>query len=286
MTNEQRAEEIQNGRNKQEHLERLYYDNLGLWRVALRPFRGLCDWEELEQQAFLSVAEAAKRYESGRGSFASFACLLIRQDIPVYLASCGTISFPAWMGKRKREYKKLLSDGVTNEREQAERLGVSVEEVRLLSLSVVSMSNETEAGELGECIASGEDLEAEAVEKIGAEELRAFVWQEVGERLDGRRFEIVQALFMNGESVASLADRFGVSVTRIGQIKQSALDRLRKSEKLERIARDYDLITVYAWRGGLNRWKQTGTSCVEKYVLECERLDRKRRRLVVQMLVK
>ena len=288
MTNEQRAAEIQAGVNKAENLERLYFDNMGLWLSALRPFMGLCDIEDLKQQAFLSVAEAARSFDRERGAFGSFACRLIVQDIPVYLASCGSgLSCPAWYGKRKKLYKQLLEEGVLDEQKQAERLGVSVEEVRLLALvcsAVGSLNNPTEAGEIVEVVASGEDLEAEAVERIGGEELRRDVWGEVDKALSGRRLEIIRALFIRGESVASLAVRFKVSPQRIKQIENGALDRLRKSERLEELARDYEYITVFWWKCGLKAWKHTGTSCVEKAVLESEKLDRKRRRLLLQIL--
>ena len=288
MTNEERVSEIKAGKNKQENLEALFFENMPLWVSVIRPFTGLCDIEDLKQQAFLSVAEAVKRYDAERGAFAPFACRLIVQDLPGYIVSCGNgLSFPAWYGKRKGEYKKLLADGVTDEEEQAELLGVSVQEVRLLAMasaSVGSLNTPTEAGEIGEVIASDEDLEAAAVDRIGAEELRRDVWEEVEKTLDGRRLDIIKGLFLRGESLASLALRYNVTVSRIGQIKERALDRLRASERMQALAIDYEFITVFWWRCGLNTWKQTGASCVERYIERKEVIDRKKRRLIAQIL--
>ena len=83
MSNEERVACIQRGENKAEHLERLFFDNMPLWVSCLRPFRGLAEWDDLKQQCFLSVVEAVKRYNPERGSFANFAALIVRQDVPV-----------------------------------------------------------------------------------------------------------------------------------------------------------------------------------------------------------
>ena len=289
MTNEERVLEIQNGKNKSENLERLYVDNMGLWVSCLRPFRGLAEWDDLKQQAFLSVVEAVKRYNPERGSFANFAALIVKQDVPVYLLSCGNgLSCPSWLNKRKGEYLRLVDMGITDEEELARRLNISVESLRVLAVAlggVVSLNTELEEGsELGELIASGEDLEGAVVERIGAEQLSQKVREELQERLSGRRLEIVEALFIRGESIASLSARLGVSVQRVQQLKEDCLNRLRKSEELEELALDYEFITLLWWRSGFRNWKHTGTSCEEKYLMQREQIEQRERKLSLKLI--
>ena len=289
MSNEERVACIQRGENKAEHLERLFYDNMPLWVSVLRPYMGLCELEDLKQQCFLSIVEAVKRYDPERGSFCTLAVRIIRQDIPVFLLSCGNgLSCPAWLNGRKGEYLKLIERGITDEEEQARMLGVSVESVRVLAVAlggVASLNVENEEGsELGELIASGEDVEGAVVDQIGAEQLAREVREELEEQLSGKRLEIIKALFIDGESVASLAVRLGVSVQRVQQLKEDALKRLRRSAKLEETALDYEFISVFWLRSGFRRWKRTGESVEERYVMQVEEIERHERRLALKML--
>ena len=233
--------------------------------------------------------EAVKRYNPERGSFANFAALIVRQDVPVYLLSCGNgLSCPSWLNKRKGEYLKLIDNGITDEEELARRLNISVESVRVLAVAlggVVSLNTELEEGsELGELIASGEDLEGDAVERIGAEQLSQKVREEIQERLSGRRLEIVEALFIRGESIASLSARLGVSVQRVHKIKEDCLKRLLKSKDLEEFAQDYEFITMLYWRSGFRNWKRTGSSCEEKYILQREQIEQSERKIALELL--
>lgn len=284
MTNEERVLLIQGGEDRAENLERLYYDNMNLWDFAIKPFLPFGDIEELRQQAFLSMAEAVKYYKPERGAFSTFAVMIIRQDLPVYLSSCGNgFSIPANWHITQGKYIKLLKEGITDEKELAARLGVSVDSVKRLARRVVSLNSITETGEeLGEFIASDEDVEGEAVERIGSEELRRDVWGEVERCVKGKKLEIVKALFVDGCSMVEVAERFGCSPQYISVVKLWALRRLEKSEKLRELARDFDYLNVFFFRGGLRNWKATGTSAVEKFVLEKEKLDKRRQRIILQ----
>ena len=288
MTNEDRAEAIQRGENRAENMERLYYDNMGLWVYALRPFASLGDMEDLKQQAFLSVMKAAQKYDRKRGAFSTYAVRCIIQDIPVYLTSCGNgLSYPAFFGHRIGQYKNLLKKGIEDEREIAEKMGLSVAEVRLVGMvsgEVASLDYNNGAGELVEVVASGEDVAEEVADSIAREQLAREVWEEVENTLSGRRLEIIKSIFLDNETARAISKRLGVSYQRVSQIEKAALARLKKSEKLERLAEQYDYITCYMWRTSLESWKHTGDSSVERYVMEKERLDTRRNKLIENLL--
>lgn len=283
MTNEDRALQIQAGKNCAENLERLFYDNLPLWRSVLRPYSGLTEYQDLQQQAFLSIAEAAKKYNAERGSFTNFAVMLLKQDIPTYLCSCGNgLSVPGWYGKRKKEYLALINKGIRDEVEIAYKMGISVHEVRLLELvsaSVGSLNTMTEEGdEVGDLIPSAEDLEEDVISRVGSDQLRKQVWEEVDAALNSKQVTIIRELFLDNKSVAMISTENNISVQRVCQIKERALEKLRRSEKLEELAMDYEYITVISWRSGYKTWYHSGESCVERYVIKKEHLDRKRRK--------
>lgn len=274
MTNEDRAEAIQRGEDRAENLERLYYDNMGLWVSAVRPFLAVGDREELMQQAFLSVADAAASYDRERGAFSTYAVMKVKQDIPVYLASCGNgLSYSHYWASIRAKYRELLAQGITDEQEQAARLGVSVSDIWRLSRRVVSLDEIRE--NVGDNIPSGEEMESDALDRIGAEELRS-IWEEVERLLGNKRFEVIKALFVRCESVASVADRMGCTTQYISQMKIDALKRLGRSKRLREIALDFDYITAMMWRGGYKTWKFTDCSVVERCTMEREKAEREK----------
>ena len=285
MTNEEIVAKIQAGENVADNLEKLFFNNEGLWVYAIKPFAAYGDFEELKQEAFLAVAEAAKLYKPERGAFSSFAVMKIRQELPVYLSSYNGFSIPEWWITVQGKYADLVRDGVTDEKELSARLGVSVENVERLRRSVVSGNSpafEEEEIELLDTIAAPEDTEAEALERIGAEELRREVWEEVEKCIKGKKLEIIKALFVEGVSMIAVSRRFGCSRQYISFVKMWALRRLEKSEKLRELANDYDYISKFFFRGSVNSFKYTGCSAVEKYILEKEKLDKRRMRIITQ----
>lgn len=282
MTSEDRAEAIQRGEDRAEHLERLYYDNMGLWVSAVRPFMAVGDREELMQQAFLSVADAAASYDRERGAFSTYAVMKIRQDLPVYLASCGKgLSYSRYWGAVRAKYKELVAQGITDEREQAERLGVQIEDIWRLTRRVVSLEEIRE--KVGDNIASAENMELDALDRIGAEELKNEMWGEVEQTLDSKRYEVVRALFVRCESVASIAERMGCTPQNISSVKISALKRLERSKRMQEIALDYDIITAMMWQGGFKCWKYSGDSVVERCVLEIEKREKEKQEFLKKL---
>lgn len=74
--NESIVKQIQTGQgNRQELLERLWADNLGLIRKIIHRLTGLQygyppdreDFEDLEQQAFIGIMDSVQHYDSTRG---------------------------------------------------------------------------------------------------------------------------------------------------------------------------------------------------------------------------
>ncbi len=75
--NESIVKQIQTGQgNRQELLERLWTDNLGLIRKIIHRLTGLQygyppdreDFEDLEQQAFIGIMDSVQHYDSTRAS--------------------------------------------------------------------------------------------------------------------------------------------------------------------------------------------------------------------------
>ena len=68
QTNEEIVKRIQNATDPRDDLEKLYNKNEGLiWR-AIKSFRGQSDFDDLKQEAYLIMHEAALKYDPGVGA--------------------------------------------------------------------------------------------------------------------------------------------------------------------------------------------------------------------------
>lgn len=284
MTNEERVMFIQRGENRAENLERLYYDNMGLWHKALSPYYAFGDKEELEQQAFVILVEAVQRYQPEKGAFSTWAVFIIRQKIPMYLASCGNgFSIPANYPILQAKYYRLVRDGITDENELAKQLEIPVEQVRLLKRRVISYNVPVleEDGELCDTIPSEENVEENVLDRVGSEQLHGLVWKEVERIFNGKKLEIIKACFIDGMTLAEISEKYGCTPQAVSLILNKAIKRMQNSEKLQQLAQDYDFISIFFWHGiGIRTWKHTGVSCVEKCVFERLKIEKKRKQVI------
>lgn len=111
--NEQIVSQIQSGvGDRQELLTELWVSNMGLVQKIIHQATGLQrnvhrqDFEDLEQQAFIGIMEAVRRYDPAAGvKFFTYAESYIRKSIYKYYDKNGqALRLPAYMRKRIKEY--------------------------------------------------------------------------------------------------------------------------------------------------------------------------------------
>ena len=83
QTNEEIVKRIQSATDPRDDLEKLYKKNEGLiWR-AVKSFRGQSDFDDLKQEAYLIMHEAALKYDPGVGAnFATFLYTCLCNGLP------------------------------------------------------------------------------------------------------------------------------------------------------------------------------------------------------------
>ncbi|MDR0986521.1 MAG: sigma-70 family RNA polymerase sigma factor [Ruminococcus sp.] len=96
--------------------------------------------------------------------------------------------------------------------------------------------------------------------------------------LPEREADIIRRHYFEGIPVEQIAERIGVSRKRGYDLERRGLDSLRKIDKLERY--HDDIISHEAYHHtGLNAWKTSGVSSVERAVEMAERLTTRRAEL-------
>lgn len=86
MTNEELVKAIQEGENVKDNLEVLYLQNRGIIEKIVNRFKGCHDPEDLRQEAFFGIANAARSWSRGTGApFINYAVFHVRRVIVDYI---------------------------------------------------------------------------------------------------------------------------------------------------------------------------------------------------------
>lgn len=248
--NEQIVSQIQSGvGDRQELLTELWVSNMGLVQKIIHQATGLQrnvhrqDFEDLEQQAFIGIMEAVRRYDPAAGvKFFTYAESYIRKSIYKYYDKNGqALRLPAYMRKRIKEYtqakENLRSKGQSATIENIQKIlswsdnaiRSVVETIRKMEMqSLDSYLNESDkdSGTVMDMIASSECVSDDALANPYAEELHIELQKALAE-LSGREQLVLKALFYQGYSEKTIAEYMGCTRQNISRIKTEAFKQIR-----------------------------------------------------------
>ena len=239
MTNEARAQLIQNGIDRTENLQRLYDDNMGLWLYTVAPFVGSYEIEDLLQHCFLYLAVGLKTYNA-EFPFSTYFVKSIRRKISAEFSN--GIRYPQHAIEKRGKIENLKKQGITDPAKQAEILGISRQMIDNINSCVVSY-NTGEEVELIDLFRANSNTEAEALFHVGNEYLRENVWEIAGKILKPREVELMRRLHVKGQTLAEIAEDWNCTHQYVSEVKLRAYKKLKKSKKLKCIAQDFDYLT-------------------------------------------
>ncbi len=221
-----------NGPRRRRLTEQIVLLTLDLADDAARRYRGRgIDIEDLQQVARLALVKAIRRYEPGRGEFASFALPTITGEIKRHFRDCGwTIRPPRRLQElrvvlRVEEERLLqrLGRSPTTE-ELAEAAGATcddVAEARLASGSyqVMSLDARERSARPSQPPADSRDHVTALVEH------EALV--QCLERLSGRDRRLIELRFVSEMTQSEIGEAIGVSQMQVSRLLSSLIRRLR-----------------------------------------------------------
>lgn len=251
--NESLVKQIQTGQgNREELLEKLWTDNLGLIRKIIHELTGLERWkwsdrqdfEDLEQQAFLGILESVSLFDSSRGNkFFSFATHRIRYSIYRYYDRNGQIMrIPAYMRSRIKRYlqemerlqKKglpatdeiiMANIGITDQAalRQTEKI---IQRAKMASLDSYLNENDKESGTFLDTIAVNENVDESAMESAYATELHSVLRSAIQDLPETEK-EILIANWYQGLSQSHIATLRGYTRQNVSKYLRQAYQRIR-----------------------------------------------------------
>lgn len=202
-------------------------------RKASSSFPRHVDQDELYGAGCLGLVEAAQRFDPSKGfSFSSWAEFRIRGAVLDYARSQDRLSQVARRDARKltletesfvanngrpptvKELGSLL--GWTQQKVQDTR--ANLEKSRTVSLSAPAWSEDDQDRDIVQ--------EADHEENVENQEIYILLRRGVG-ALEPRQREIIEGIFVEGLPMKDLAEKLNLSIGRIAQIRNDALEALR-----------------------------------------------------------
>ena len=294
MTNEQIVSEIRNGFSTTNNMQLLYESNLPLIKKFIKPYTAYECEADLLQESYFGLLEAVKRYETDRNvQFMTFAQYWIKQSVQRYLENCGsTVRIPTHTRTKMSRIRKATSQ-LRQEQgrepvptEIAALLGVLAEEVQEIQgymQSVVSLDtpiSEDNSLTLADTLQADLSVENDTIDKIYSEHSKNELWGIVERYTATRENDIIKEIFLHGKTMSAVAREQGVTIERVRQTKEKGLRRLRMGKAKRELLEKFDIVESRLYRGGMENYKEHGTSIVEYLAIQkSEALERYERHL-------
>ena len=288
MTNEDLVQRVQSGAAP-EAMEQLYKNNEGFIKKLANRYKGYGEFDDLVQEGFCGLYEAAKHYECGSEMlFTTYAAWWIKQAMRRYVLNCyPLVRVPEHTAEKVRAYRRFINQYCQYYGQEPPRTAIqsflglddkmlgriekAAEQANIQSLDEPLKMDEELS--LGDTIGSGEDMETDVVERIASQELKAELWGIV-DSLGGKHAEVLRCRYQDDQTLKAVGEHMGLSCERIRQVEREAMKKLQLPKYTRRL-RPYlpeireltDRELSIAYRGGARQFKQTWTSAPEKVVL-------------------
>ena len=248
MTNEELCTQYQNG--DAGALETLYTQNRGLIEQIIRRYGDLAELDDLRQEAFFAVRQAAALWDHSKGAnFATYCAYWIRQRARQYIGNnCGTIRAPLYTRDRIGQYRRTVNayrvalGRDPGDRELCFALDIKqgqLEDLRRDMLTLNTRSASEPVGEDGEDVLQDflkddRDPMGDVLERIHREELREALEREL-DAIPEREATVIRTRFFEGLTLKEAGAAMGVTPERVRQLEETALRKLRRPAPTRRL---------------------------------------------------
>lgn len=281
MSNEKLVEQIRNGYHVTENMQMLYENNLPLIRKFIKPYIYYESEEDLLQEVYFGLWQAAQHYESSENIlFMTYARYWIQQSIQRYMENNGsTIRISNAYRKKIARYRKTVQEfeqiyGHTPTDEEIADYSLlplsEIQKIKLYMQEVVSLDAPLKADEeltLSDTVSADFNLENDTVDKIFNEYQKSELWGIVKRYTNNQQEKIIRKYYREGNTLSQIARESGISLERVRQYRAAGLRRLRMGKALRDIREKFEIVEASAYRSGLNGFKEHGNSIVEHIAL-------------------
>lgn len=276
VTNEELVEQIQQGFNEKENMQQLYLQNKSLIYQIVKPYTAYTELDDLMQEAYFGLKNAVDSFDNSMGTvFITHAVNHIKAVVGRFTKRTGRAKkIPDYMIDLIAKYNRYCNevreqgDEVTDQR-ICYHLGISqkkLDEVRrtqieMNEVSIYAPVSGTEDVTVGDTLPDQRNIEDEVIDKIEQEKGSARLWEIVHSMKD-EEDQVICNRYKKDMTLQQCSDCLGRSVSQIRRIEKSALKHLQNNIEVRYMAEIYKCYCL-SYRGGLQQFKNTGTSSTE-----------------------
>lgn len=284
MDNEQLILRIQAGENEAENMLQLWKQNRGFIAMLAKRYSAGAEMEDLEQEGYIGLCEAAHNYDSDRGmGFISYAAFWIRRRMRLCANNNQVVRLSLNAEDEVLQYKKIMREyrqeygREPSDRELCSLLYISWEKLRQIqkaaTMGKIRSLDEPMPGMDGdisirESVGSGEDMEEDVIRCIDQERMVREIWIAV-DQLPEDLTAAIRHRYQEGLTLEKTGQALGVSRDKARQYESKALRILRQPHRCGIFRSYYEeyLAAAPIHHVGVNRFQTTWTSEVEREVL-------------------
>lgn len=285
MSNEQLVARIKAGEDVSGNMLLLWQQVKSFIHVLAKRYQGMADIEDLEQEGYLALYPAIDGYDPEKGvKFLTYAEYYISQAMRRYvLANKDSIRLSyrsyEWLSKYRRFCGLFLQQYGEEPTEEvaAYHLHFTINQIKEIRRNMIignvgsldAVLSDSEDLTVGDTVASSEDLENDAVERLDLELLRAVLWPMV-DRLPDRQQAVIRMKYQQGMTLKEIGEAYGVTIEAVRQSERKGMQALRRSRENRRLAAFLPAIAeAQAYRGsGVEQFNRTWTSSTERVALQ------------------
>lgn len=246
---------------------------------------GAAEFDDLVQQGFLILHDAAADYEPGQGmKFITYLGQRLPWGWTRWLEETGTaVRLPSYMVQQIRQYKRIRKEYAAEygceppESHICRLMDVEPSTLRLIRETAVkskirSLNERIEADdgsgtELQYMLPDETDITDDVLDRVQHEQLAGVIWPMV-EELEERQARVIWKRYRQNMTLKECGRELGVSLDRARQIEQKAIRELRKPSNARKLQPFiYDRYSAAVRGTGLSRFRQSWTSATEREAL-------------------
>ena len=288
MTNEELCIRYQNG--DAGALEDLYKQNKGLIETVIRKYSTIADLDDLRQESFFAIRQAAALWDHSKGgNFATYCAYWIRQGACRYIYNTsGTIRTPIHIKNRIGRYNRIVNAYRVQFGRDPSQLELcyaldlkphQLEDLRRDILTLHTRSASEPVGEDGEdtlqdFLKDDHDQIDDIIERIHREELHSAIEKEL-EEIPEREATVIRKRYFEGMTLKEAGKHIGVTPERVRQLEARALRKLRRPQAARRLNVYFTDGGAYSagLRGtGLTSFKNSQSSSQERAIIRLEEI--------------
>ena len=302
MSNEEIIKAINAGGDRQQLMLTLWQRNKGLIAQAVNRYKGLAEYDDMMQEAYLCLDNVVRTYDTEAGIMLStYLVTSLRRWLYRALVDKGqAVRLPAGLYgqiNRINAYKQEMLTQTGKEPDISDisaHMGLPEAQVNAIirataAKSVASLDSYIdEEGDisLGDAIADKNDNLEAVNDRLYQQQMRAEVWGAVDE-LPKQQADVLHERFEKGLSINETARALRLTRGMVCCRSDSALDTLRQKKYIERLLPYYDGLRSRAMSGGgAAAFNHSWTSSTEREALKLYEVEEQAEALTVEAIMR